>query len=122
MASDIAPRPIAWAGAVIGATVMAGVGVVFLLLRLWDTPPDTSRAQAPVSVEIPGPTLQSAPQVDLQQYRADKQRQLHSAAWVDAPHGVARIPIADAMALLVASAARAASAPAPAASSPGVAR
>lgn len=108
MPSDVAARPIAWTGAVIFATVLAGVGAVFLLLHFWNVPPDANRVHLPDPVAVPGPALQSAPQLDLQHYRNEKKRQLETAAWVDPPHGIARIPIADAMAMLAASAASAA--------------
>lgn len=116
MASDVAPRPIAWTGAVIFATVLVAIGAVFTLLHFWNASPSASRVPMPDPVAVPGPALQAAPQLDLRQYRAEKQQLLEGAAWVDAAHGIARIPIADAMALL---AARAASAPASAAASSG---
>lgn len=109
MASDVAGRPIAVTGAVILGTVLLVIATVFVLLHVWNTSPSASRVPMPDPVAVPGPALQSAPQLDLKQYRADKQKLLQGAAWVDAAHGVARIPIGDAMALL---AARAASAPA----------
>jgi hypothetical protein len=107
MPGDIAARPIVWAGVAIGATVAIVVGAVFLLLVAWDAPPDTSRVPMPYVAEVPGPALESAPQPDLAQYRAEKQRILASAAWLDAQRGIARIPVADAMAWLAASAASA---------------
>jgi hypothetical protein len=106
MPGELAARPIAWVGAAIGGTVILVVCGVFLLLHLWDVPPDTQRVRMPYRVEIPPPTLQSAPQLDLAQYRAEKQRILDTAAWVDQAHGIARIPIADAMAMLAASGAK----------------
>lgn len=108
MASDVAGRPIAVTGAVILGTVLLVIATVFVLLHVWNTSPSATRVAMPDPVAVPGPALQSAPQLDLRQYRADKQKLLQGAAWVDAAHGVARIPIGDAMALL---AARAASAP-----------
>ena len=114
MQGDVSVRPLLWAGLAIGATILAVIASVFLLLRLWQLPPDTSRVRLPYDLLRPGPLLQSAPQPDLARYRADKQRLLDSAGWVDAQRGVARIPVADAMAMLAASAA---SAPASAASS-----
>lgn len=121
MPSELAVRPIAWVGAAIGGTVILVACGVLLLLHLWNTPPDTQRARMPYTVDVPGPTLQPAPQLDLAQYRAEKQRILDSAAWIDAAHGTARIPIADAMAMLAASAAHGKSAAALVASSPAAA-
>lgn len=48
-----------------------------------------------------GPRLQATPGRDLEAFRAGKQRLLHEYAWVDRSHGVVRIPIERAMALLV---------------------
>ena len=107
MRGDIAARPIVWTGIAIGTTVAVVVGAVFLLLNLWDAPPNASRLRMPYIAEVPGPALESAPQPDLARYRADKQRILESTAWLDAPRGIARIPVADAMAWLAASAASA---------------
>jgi hypothetical protein len=121
MPSELAVRPIAWVGAAIGGTVILVACGVLLLLHLWNTPPDTQRARMPYTVEIQGPTLQPAPQLDLAQYRAEKQRILDTAAWIDASGGIARIPIADAMAMLAASAAHGSSAAAMVATSPAAA-
>ena len=111
MRGDIAAKPIAWVGAGIAGVVLLVVVSVFLLLRLWDTAPGQERVNMPYPVVVPGPVVQSAPQLDLQDYRAQKQRLLEGTAWVDAQRGIARIPIADAMALLAASAASAPRAP-----------
>lgn len=111
MRGEIAARPVVWTGIAIGATVTVVVGAVFLLLDLWGAPPAISRVTLPYTAQVPGPALESAPQRDLAQYRAEKQRILESAAWLDAPHGIARIPVADAMAWLAASAASAPRAP-----------
>jgi hypothetical protein len=108
MPASVHGRPIALTGLAIAAVVGIVLAAVFLLLRLWDVPPDVDRSRMRQTVVVPGPGLQSAPQLDLAQYRAEKQRLMNSAGWVDAQRGIARIPVADAMALL---AARAASAP-----------
>jgi hypothetical protein len=111
---DVDGRRIAFSGAAIAGTVVLVVLAVFLLMRLWDMPARTDRARS-AHVAIAGPTLQGAPQLDLAQYRAEKQRLLAGGAWADAQRTKARIPIAAAMALL---AQRSASAPASAASQP----
>jgi hypothetical protein len=107
MRSDVAARPILWVAASIAATVVVVVISVFLLLRAWNAAPGADRVPLPSVLEVPEPVVQSAPQLDLRKYRAEKQRQMDSAAWVDAQAGIARIPVADAMALLAASAASA---------------
>lgn len=106
MPGDVQARPIAWAGMSIAATVAVVIVAVFLLLHFWQTPADADRTRMPYASVIPGPVLQEAPQLDLAAYRAEKQQLMDSAAWVDAQHGIARIPVADAMALLAASAPR----------------
>lgn len=107
MPGDIASRPIAWVGFSIAAAVVIVVVSVFLLLRAWDAAPDASRVRPPEQPGVAGPTLQSAPQPDLARYRAGKLRQRDTAGWVDPQRGIAHIPVADAMALLAASAASA---------------
>jgi hypothetical protein len=114
MAGELAVRPILWTGAAIGAAVGLVVIAVFVLLPWWNAAPDADRVDLPYPLEVPGPTLQPAPQLDLQAYRVEKQRLLDTAAWVDAPHGIARIPIADAMAILAKAPAPVASAATPA--------
>lgn len=109
----LATRRIAWAGASIAGTVLGVVAVVLLWTHERPIPPGGDRLAQPYTAHVPGPALQSAPQIDLQAYRAEKQAWLHGTAWVDGERRVARIPIDDAMALL---AARAASAPASGAS------
>jgi hypothetical protein len=47
------------------------------------------------------PSLQIAPALDLQTLRQREDRLLRSTEWIDQGAGIARIPIEDAMALLV---------------------
>ncbi|MDR6536526.1 hypothetical protein [Variovorax soli] len=108
-AHDVHARGIAWSGAAIALGVVLAVGAVFLLLRLWNTPPGADRARPGDPLAVPPPALQSAPQPDLAQYRAQKQQILESSGWVDRERGIARIPIATAMDILVRSRAAATS-------------
>lgn len=105
MRGEVSTRPIAWAGFAILATVAVAIVAVFLLLHLWQTPPGADRVRMPAAVEIPGPALQPAPQLDMAAYRAEKQQLMDTGALLDAQRGIARIPVRDAMALLAASAA-----------------
>lgn len=50
---------------------------------------------------FPQPALQKAPQNDLQQYEAEQRAALSGYSWVDQAQGIARIPIADAMRIVV---------------------
>jgi hypothetical protein len=97
---------IATAAAAIALVVIGVVAAV--LLWLHESQPAAGAVQRPYALDIPGPTLQAAPQPDLAAYQEQKDRRLHGRGWVDAPAHVVHIPIEDAMALL---AARAASAP-----------
>jgi hypothetical protein len=83
------------AGAVL-VTVAAVVGVALLVAGRPAGPP--ARAASGVAAEA---RLQPAPAQDIATYRVAKDRLLHEYAWVDRPHGVVRIPIERAMALLV---------------------
>lgn len=47
-----------------------------------------------------GVALQPSPVADIEAFRREKERTLSSYGWVDRDHGIARIPIARAMALL----------------------
>jgi hypothetical protein len=51
---------------------------------------------------MPSPPLLAAPSRDLRALRAEKRALLSHYAWVDRAHGVVRIPIERAMALLIA--------------------
>jgi hypothetical protein len=52
-----------------------------------------------------GPPLEPDPAATLARFRAEKQALLQSYAWVDRPHGIARMPIEDAMRIVAAQAA-----------------
>ncbi|MBL0423974.1 hypothetical protein [Ramlibacter alkalitolerans] len=97
---DLRGRPVLLAGLAIAATIALVVASVFLLLRHWQLAPGADRVPARLAAP-PAPALQSAPQQDLAAYRAEKERALHTLAWVDRAHGIARIPIEDAMELLL---------------------
>ena len=96
---DIATRHIAAAGACIAIAVALVVGVIVLALQQAGAPPDGARDPRP-DIALEGVPLESAPQPDLQRYLAQKQQRLESAGWVDAPAGIAHVPIDTAMALM----------------------
>jgi hypothetical protein len=108
---DVNARGIVIGGSAIALAVALVVVVVFLLLHLLGMPPDTDRTRFPARVGMPEPTLQTAPQLDIARYRAEKRQVLDSGAWLDAGRQHARIPIATAMDLLAQASARAASQP-----------
>lgn len=108
-APELRSGRIALAAAAIAGSVIAAVAVVLLWLHQQGMPPGGARLDQPYTLAMPGPALQSAPQLDLAAYRAAKARRLNSLGWVDAAQGMAHLPIDEAMALM---AARAASMPA----------
>jgi hypothetical protein len=63
----------------------------------------------PHAFQAPPPLLQTAPQIERNDYFAEKQRLTGSYAWVDRRAGIARIPVEEAMRVLAARGARAAS-------------
>jgi hypothetical protein len=50
---------------------------------------------------FPAPELQRAPEKDLRRYQAAQRAILHNYAWVDREHDIARIPIDEAMRLVI---------------------
>jgi hypothetical protein len=93
-------------GIVIGAGSILGmvlVAVVVAVLLVRATTPPPSPAPPPFSGDT---RLSATPQADIAAFRRDKERLLREYAWVDRAHGIVRIPIEQAMALLVAQQAR----------------
>ena len=64
------------------------------------------------------PQLQSAPQSDMAQLRAQQKRALEAIGWVDRDRGIARIPVAAAMDLMVSAPATTAAPAAPPGAAP----
>jgi hypothetical protein len=104
---DISVRRIALAGGAIGGTVAVVIAAVLFTLHEAGVPAGGERFAPPLGFVVSGPQLQSAPQIDLARYRREKTQELGQTRWVDARHGVARIPIASAMQLLAEGAASA---------------
>lgn len=83
-----------------GFMVFVAVAIAGLLLFLKKEAP---RALTPqVEHQFPQPALQKLPQNDLAQFEAAQLRALSGYAWVDRDHGVARIPIDQAMRMIAA--------------------
>ncbi|MGY4513517.1 hypothetical protein [Bradyrhizobium sp. USDA 3650] len=84
--------------AVGGFLLFVAVAIAGLLLFL--------KAQAPAALaprteqRFPQPELQKAPQNDLSRFEAAQHDALSSYGWVDRDHGIARIPIEQAMRLI----------------------
>jgi hypothetical protein len=109
--------------------VVTTVVVVLLLWRLYFVfvareaarqPPPPILKVDPEVMTVPPPNLQPLPTLDLTAFRAREDSVLHSYGWVDKEGGVVRIPIDEAMRLLVERGlqAPAATAPVPAGKTP----
>jgi hypothetical protein len=87
----------------IGALVIAG-GILFALVASFFL----LRARGPAAnapartFHAPAPLLQTAPQVERNNYFAEKERLTGSYGWVDRQAGIARIPVDEAMRLMAA--------------------
>ena len=91
----VAARRLHWIAAILFASLVAVVLVMYLLAHTW-----LKTAEHPPGAIPSGPRLQSDPAVDLAAERRREQAQLNGYAWVDRDKGVARIPIDRAIDLL----------------------
>ena len=105
--SDV--RPGAIVRFAIGLVLVVGVSAVALLglfklfarqQRRHDPPPPPLAQEA--GRLPPGPRLQAAPLQDLEQLRAEEEKELTSYGWVDAKAGIAHIPIDEAIKIVAA--------------------
>jgi hypothetical protein len=101
--ADIDGRRVWATAAVLAATIVLtgfmAAGAISLIGTM------VGRPLAPIDpppTTMPSPPLQSAPSLDLRALRAEKHALLSHYAWADRAHGVVRIPIERAMALLIA--------------------
>ena len=99
---EIAVRPVLWTALAIVLVIATVVAAVLGLLHWNGLQPGSERLPSTDDARLDAPGLASAPQDDLRQDRQRKQARLESAGWVDQGHGIAHIPIGDAMDLLVA--------------------
>jgi hypothetical protein len=78
--------------------LVLGVLILCACLVLWLYP--DSRRDRTLSLPLPlypAPRLQQNPAADMQRFRAGEMQRLNGAGWLDEAHGVAHIPISDAM-------------------------
>lgn len=92
--SDVSLRLIAAIGAAVALLFIASP---LVLRAAYDQPPAARATPVP-----PAPRLQSDPAADWSAFRAAQMKRLNEAGWVDREHGIAHIPIEDAMRLLAA--------------------
>jgi hypothetical protein len=90
-------------GIVVAALAILGVIVIaiiasYLLVNAF-APPRAALQLPPLVVGAP--RLQASPEGDRAAFERDKRSDLHEYAWVDRAHGVVRIPIEQAVTLLV---------------------
>ncbi len=110
----IAVRTVLRIGAIVAATVLIVLAVLYAIFRN-DIAPGKVRARSTSASIPPAPRLQPHPGVDVANLRREKEALLSGYAWTDGAHTTARIPIERAMAIY---AAQHANPQAPAASSP----
>ncbi|HTV51226.1 MAG TPA: hypothetical protein VME21_08555 [Steroidobacteraceae bacterium] len=94
--SDLALAPIVYAG--IGVLLLVIIVPIVISFGMPAVQGDVDRHQRAVP---PPPRLQIDPAADLARYRAREQALLGSVGWVDRAHGIAHVPIEDAMQSLV---------------------
>ena len=81
-----------------GFMLFVAVAIAGLLLFLKAQAPDTFAPRT--EQRFPQPELQKAPQNDLSRFEAAQHDLLSAYAWVERDHGIARIPIDEAMRLI----------------------
>lgn len=79
--------------------VLVAVAVIALYFGFRTAASDVDRA---LTVPMPQPALQTAPQQDLAQLHAREEQLLKAYYWIDRDKGIVHIPITDAMKRLVA--------------------
>ncbi|KAA0589133.1 hypothetical protein J2848_005116 [Azospirillum lipoferum] len=76
------------------AAGLIGIVVVSLLLIFPDAAKDQNHA---LTTPMPEPRLQTDPAADLKRYKAEAMERLTGYGWADREHGIAHIPIDEAM-------------------------
>lgn len=95
---DVWPRALVAFG--VGLLVFLAVSAIVLKF-VFDTTPVWPPPGAAAEGDGESPALQRAPEGDLEGFRAREDRDLTTLGWVDRSAGIARIPIEDAMKLVV---------------------
>jgi hypothetical protein len=84
----------------IGFLVFVAISMTGLFFYLRADAPDA--LNTPSERQFPEPALQKAPQNDLKNFEAEQRAALSGYAWIDRSHGIARVPIEDAMQIIAA--------------------
>jgi|GEM_PF-2269040 len=100
--ADISTKALIAAVIIFLVVVIVASAGTWLLIKSWaHIEPTPALPPSPQPTTKVGPPLQIAPARDLRALRAREDRLLRSTEWIDRDAGIARIPIEDAMALLV---------------------
>jgi hypothetical protein len=83
----------------LGLLALLVISAFVLILAYPHTTSDVTRK---LSINPPGPRLQTDEQGDLQRFRADEERRLDTYYWIDKQKGIVHVPIEQAMKQLVA--------------------
>jgi hypothetical protein len=84
---DVSPGWVTAMGAALAGLLAVSFAVLWLVFGAWSSGPAVGR-------KLPDPAG------DLASFRANEQQELASLGWIDRQAGIARIPVADAMALI----------------------
>jgi hypothetical protein len=102
---DISVPAVAWfaAGLVVSAIVIHfGIAWLFNAYgRQYPSPEAPSRIAMQPRMIAPPPQLQTDPAADLKRFRANEEAELNHYGWIDRQKGIVRIPIEQAMELIV---------------------
>ncbi|MGH6796087.1 MAG: hypothetical protein ACREDD_02725 [Methylocella sp.] len=82
----------------IGAAAVPASAVLFALIALWLYPGATTDRTLHLPLpQYPNPQLQPVPRADMAKFYREEMQRLNSTGWVDKAHGIAHIPITEAM-------------------------
>lgn len=90
--TDWSLAPVAWT--FIGTTILLVVSAFVLIAAYPRALPDVGRT---LRIAPPGPRLQTSPEHDLEQFRADENKRLNTYYWIDKEKGTIHMPIDEAM-------------------------
>jgi hypothetical protein len=104
---ELSLKAIAWTAISLAVLLVVTVALMWAMslglrkmIAKEDPPPPVLPEEATQPLP-PEPRLQTAPEAELSQMRAEEDRRLHSYAWVDQGAGVARIPVERAIEILL---------------------
>jgi hypothetical protein len=86
--SDVAVRPIVYAGGAIAVVAALAFALSFGLFRYFIGSEQPTKSEFP-----PAPRIEIEPAVEYQRLRTEEERKLSSYGWVDRKSGKVRIPI-----------------------------